>query len=99
MELAYVRLETDCVDGKRRAYPSGGLQVLHSSGSTNLGITTFNIMTLSLMNIIATLSINDSQHTDTWHKRCYAGCYYAECRSGHFANFLRLAFRSGCLMP
>ncbi len=33
--------------------------------ATTLGITTFSLMTLSIMGLFATLSINETQHNDT----------------------------------
>jgi hypothetical protein len=51
-------------------------------GARTFSITTFSKMTLSIRVLLATLSKNNSQHEDTWHKsiECsYAGCLYAEC--------------------
>ncbi len=52
------------------------------------GVMTFFIMTLSIMDLIVTLSINGMQHKDTNCKHfrvimlsyCYAKCHYDECR-------------------
>ncbi len=37
-------------------------------GAMTLNITTFSKMTLSIRVLFATLSKNNSQHEDTWHK-------------------------------
>jgi hypothetical protein len=49
-----------------------------SQTSNNKGATTLSIKTLSIMELFATLSINETKHNNTAIN--YAECYYAECR-------------------
>ncbi len=42
-------------------------------GATTLSIMTFSITTLSIMGLVTTLAINDTQHNSI-------ECHYAECR-------------------
>ncbi len=54
-------------------------------GAMTISMTTFNIMTLSIMDLISTVS--KSQRDGTQHLQChsdeflYAECRYAECHS------------------
>jgi hypothetical protein len=64
-------------------------------GATTLSITTFSIMTLNIIGLFATLSVNDTQHTQHNSIAChyaafrdfycyaewrYAVCRYPDCR-------------------
>jgi hypothetical protein len=61
------------------------------------GAMTFSRMTLSIMNLIVTLSLNDRQNIDTRHNQGVSLCrvsHYAECRCAEcrLAECLRADF-------